>query len=138
MLFEECFGDRIQCQLLVIAYYQATKKQKQSETKALSDALEIMQPVQLDGDDFRSLLSEIDNTFKNAIHETYLFPQCITKPLLTREQVLNMVNIYKAKLPQHHKLMNAILGFNTKENLLANLHLKDSQYYDRLIFYQFL
>lgn len=34
--------------------------------------------------------------------------------------------------------MKELLGFHLKENLSRQIHLKESQYYDRLLFYQFL
>ena len=73
MLFEECFGDRLQCTFLVIAYYQAQKKHKQSEMKILLDEIASTQPVTLHGDDFDSVLVQIDNAFENAMHNCFQF-----------------------------------------------------------------
>jgi len=61
MLFDECFGDRVQSQLLVIAYYQAKNKQKQQEMHLLLDTVQNVEPVMLYGVAFRVVTDEIDH-----------------------------------------------------------------------------
>ena len=138
MLFEECFGDRIQVQLLVIAYYQAKNKHKQQEMNVLLDTVHNLQPVMLFGMSFRRVTDEIDTTFKNAIQECYSGFCSITEPILSRNQVLHLIQFYKSNMSDHYILMKQVLGFHLKENKTKNVHLKESSYYDRLIFYQFL
>ena len=53
MLFDECFGDRIQAQLLVIAFYQAKNKIKQSQMRKLIATVQEVQPVLLYNDSFK-------------------------------------------------------------------------------------
>lgn len=138
MLFDECFGDRLQCTFLVIAYYQAQKKQKQNGLKLFLQRIESNPSVTLEGDDFEFVLVEINKAFENAMQSCYIDFESITEPLLTREQILHLLQIYKNKLPNHYNLMKQLLGFHQKVNKQRNIHLKESQYYDRIIFYQFL
>lgn len=138
MFFDECFGDRVQVQLLVIAYYQAKNKQKQQEMSCLVESVNSVQPVMLYGYAFKLVTEEIDNAFKNAFVECYSTFCEITEPILSGSQVLHLIQFYKSKMSQHYTLMKEILGFHLKENKTKNIHLKESSYYDRLIFYQFL
>ena len=138
MLFDESFGDRIQMQLLVIAYYQARNKHKQQEMNIMFDGVHNLQPVMLHGLSFRAVTEEIDTTFKKALQECYTNFCSITEPILSRTQILHLIKYYKTKMNDHYSLMRQVLGFTLKENKIKNTHLKESGYYDRLIFYQFL
>ena len=138
MLFDECFGDRIQAQLLVIAYYQAKNKNKQSQMKKLISTIQHVQPVLLCNGSFKDLMNEVDNVFKKEMMNCYSTFNCITEPILSRTQIMKLVSKYKASLPHHYKLMKEVLGFHLKENQKRNIHLHESFYYDRLLFYQFL
>ena len=138
MLFDECFGDRVQSQLLVIAYYQAKNKQKQQEMHLLLDTVQNVEPVMLYGVAFRVVTDEIDQMFKTAFHDCYTKFCAITEPILSRPQMLHLIQLYKTKMNHHYSLMKKVLGFHLKENQMKNVHLKENGYYDRLIFYQFL
>ena len=138
MLFDECFGDRIQAQLLVIAYYQAKNKNKQSQMTKLITTIENVQPVLLHNGSFKELMNEVDNVFKKEMMNCYNTYNCITEPILSRTQIMKLVAKYKSTLPYHYKLMKEVLGFHLKENHKRNIHLRESHYYDRLLFYQFL
>ena len=138
MLFDECFGDRIQSQLLVIAYYQAMNKNKQSQmTKTLS-TIQQVQPILLYDGSFKNVMNEVDNVFQSQMKKCYTTFNSITEPILSRRQIITLVSIYKNRLPNHYKLMKGVLGFHLKENTIRNVHLNESSYYDRLLFYQFL
>ena len=138
VLFEECFGDRIQAQLLVIAYYQAKNKNKQNQMKKMISSVEHVQPVLLYNVSFKEVMNEVDLAFKTQIKSCYTTFNCITEPILSRRQIMTLVTIYKTRLPHHYKLMKEVLGFHLKENKTRNIHLHESSYYDRLLFYQFL
>ena len=138
MLFDECFGDRIQAQLLVIAYYQAKNKYKQSQMKKMISSVEHVQPVLLYNGSFKEVMNEVDDTFKAQMKTCYTTFNSITEPILSRRQIMTLVAIYKNRLPHHYKLMKEVLGFHLKENKTRNVHLHESSYYDRLLFYQFL
>ena len=138
MLFDKCFGDRIQAQLLVIALYQAKNKIKQSQMKKLISSIEHVQPILLYNGSFKELMNEIDNVFKKEMMNCYSSFNSITEPILSRTQVMKLVSKYKTSLPHHYKLMKEVLGFHLKENQKRNIHLHESNYYDRLLFYQFL
>ena len=68
----------------MIAYYQAQKKQKQSELKLLLDSIRLNPSVTLEGDRFDFVLAvEIDRAFENAMKACYIGFESITEPLLT-------------------------------------------------------
>ena len=138
MMFDECFGDRIQAQLLVIAYYQARNKSKQCQMNKLISTIQNAQPVLLCDGSFKDLMNEVDKVFKNEMISCYSTFNSITEPILSRTQILNLVSKYKSILPNHYKLMKEVLGFHLKENQKRNQHLQESFYYDRLLLYQFL
>ena len=130
MLFDECFGDRIQAQLLVIAYYQAKNKIKQSQMKKLIDTVEHVQPVLLYNGSFKEVMTEVDDAFKLAMKDCFTTFNSITEPILSRTQIMKLVTIYKTTLPHHYKLMKEVLGFHLKEKQKRNIHLYESSYYD--------
>ena len=105
MLFDECFGDRIQAQLLVIAYYQAKNKNKQTQMRKMISSVEQVQPVLLYNGSFKEVMNEVDNTFKIQMKNCYVTFNSITEPILSRRQIMTLVTIYKNRLPQHYKLM---------------------------------
>ena len=110
MLFDECYGDHIQVQLLVIAYYQAKNKQKQQDMNCLIDTVNNVQPVMLYGLAFHTVTKEIDNTFKKSIQECYSNFCPITEPILSASQVLHLIQFYKSKMNNHYTLMKQVLG----------------------------
>ena len=138
MLFNECFGDRIQAQLLAIAYYQAKNKIKQSQMKTLIASVQEVQPILLCNDSFKDAMKEVDNMFKHEMKGCYSTHNSTTEPIVSRIQTMRLVGIYKKNLPHHYKLMKEVLGFHLKENKTRNAHLHESSYYDRLLFYQLL
>jgi hypothetical protein len=138
MLFDECFGDRLQAQLLVIAYYQAKNKIKQAQMNKLISTVEHIQPSLIYNGSFKDLMNEVDASFKKAMHSCFFEYNSITEPILSRDEVMRLVTRYKKTLPYHYKLMKEVLGFHLKENRKRNIHLHECSYYDRLLFYQFL
>ena len=115
MLFDECFGDRIQAQLLVIAFYQATNKIKQSQMKKLIATVQEVQPGLLYNDSFKDVMKEVNETFKTQMLGCYCTYNSITEPIVSRQQIMRLVTIYKKSLPHHYKLMKEVLGFHLKE-----------------------
>ena len=102
MLFEACYGDCIQVQLLVIAYYQVKNKQKQQDMNCLIESVNSIQPVMLYGIVFCTVTEEIDNTFKKAFQECFSNFCPITQLILYRAQVLvHLIQFYKSKMNNH-------------------------------------
>ena len=65
-LYNECFGDRIQAQLLVIAYYQAKNKTKQCQMNKMISSVQQVQPLLLYDGAFKYVMNEVDNIFKKT------------------------------------------------------------------------
>ena len=138
MLFDECFSDQIQSQLLDIVYYQAKNKNKQQQiTKTISNIQQV-QPILLYDGSFKKVMHQVDSVFQSQMKKCYMSFNAITEPILSRRQIMTLVSIYKNQLPNHYKIMKGVLGFHLKENTTRNIHLNETSYYDRLLFYQFL
>ena len=68
----------------------------------------------------------------------FLYFTKIHSPILSCEQILHLVNIYKTKLKSHYKFTKELSAFDRKIKEAWNNHLLLSHYYDRLLFYQYL
>ena len=94
-----------------------------------------MHPNELFGEHFQFVLNKIDNIFENAMHQCFLEFQSITEPILSHHHIADLVNLCKTSLLDYFKVMKQMLGFHRKENRMRNMNLKDSCYYDRILFY---
>lgn len=141
---DECFGDRLQSQLLLTRYYQNVVKGKQNllhnatsnlnslESKYLGDTLS------LDGTAFLEVMDTIDKAFGLAMRNTFVLYTCITSPIISKDEYNDLIQVYKTTMPNHYAVMKRILGYEMKENLKKNSHLSDSGFYDKTIFIMFL
>jgi hypothetical protein len=140
-LYEESCGDRDQTLLLLTRYYQALNKQrKESIIKLTTEVMNIKPPttIKLVGDDYRFIVDKVNQTFKEEIIKCYTTFCSITDPLVSQEVMNSLVELYKQKQPEHYKFMMQMLGYTEKQNTVRSSHLRDSGYYDRLVFFQFL
>jgi hypothetical protein len=104
------------------------------QMKKMISSVKHVQPVMLDNVSFKEVMNKVDDAFKKQMKSCYTKFNCITKPILSRRQIMTLVSIYKTHLPNHYKLMKEVLGFHLKENQMRNIHLHESSYYDRLLF----
>ena len=118
MLFDKYFGDCIQAQLLVIAYYQAKKKNKQLQMTKMISNISQVQPILLCDGSFKNVMNEVDSVFQTQMKLCYTSFNSITESILLTKQVMTLVSIYKSRLPNHYKIMKELLGFHLKEKNL--------------------
>ena len=84
------------------------------------------------------LLDTIESKFSDAINECFTTFSDISSPILSVSDIDELIELYKTQLPLHYRTMSRILGIDQKQNVTRNLHLVQSGYYDRMIFYNFL
>ena len=137
-LHDKIYGDRVQLYHLIHCYYQTNLQHQTSTMKDMSALINTYKPPVLHGTAFNTLIDCIDNVFKDSIAKSFYTFTSINKPLITDEQVALMIDKYKTKLPNHYHTMKTMYSFQKKEKLVRNMHLKTYEYYDRLLFHQFL
>ena len=134
----EYYGDRLSISLMLNCYYKALNKQRVSECLQLKNIINAIEPPLLVGDAYDNLLSTVDNTFKNAIKNTYTRFCTLGGCLISSKERNNLIALYKKSMPSHYDTIKKIMGINLKEGLTRNKALKDTGFYDRRLFYQFL
>jgi hypothetical protein len=138
----EVYGDKVQTLLLVVRYYQVVNQQRTQKNKELiksySELQTMNKQVVLSRNTFKELLLRDDNVFKTEMKKCYTTFCSITEPIVSASALLELVLIYKKSLPDHHNMMMKLIGFKLKENQMRNIHLKQTNYYDRLVFFQLL
>ena len=70
----------------------------------------------------------------STIHSVHFF----SDPIITHQELNKLVDVYKQTIPNHYDMLRNTLGFDQKEGMIRFQHLRDTGYYDRVIFYQFL
>lgn len=80
----------------------------------------------------------IDGKFKVALKKGYTDFNVITQPLLSRLEIISIIDEFKSKLSDYFKAQMTLFGFDKKESEARNKHLKDSAYYSRLVLYQYM
>jgi hypothetical protein len=137
-LYEEVFGDGLQMMLLVSRYYSGLNAGRKESFNQIKKAMDVSEPVLLIGNQYKYVLDKIDKVFEHEIRSCYNSFQSVTQPLLSKQQVNSLVLLYKTELPHHYSLMKEMFGFDLKENQIRMNHLKETGFYDHLVFYQFL
>ena len=84
------------------------------------------------------LNESIDKTFQDAISECFTEFSSITSLIITREVINSLVHLYISYVPEYYQLMQKLFGFDKKVVMKKNDHLKNTRYYDRLLFYHYL
>ena len=137
-LFLEVYGDRIQCMYLIHCYYRKTILMQQQYMKQADIKINYHAPIDMSSDVYNNLLTTCDLIFKKAIELTYTDYVVIGNPIITSEIPGLMVDLYTASMPSHFKVFFEILGFNQKSALTRNVHLRQSGYYKKQVFYNML
>ena len=139
LFYEELFGNRIQLISMCNCYLRAqlSNTNKLLKKHDSSDKPSIPPTKQFEKV-YKETVDVIESTFKKAISLCFTEFSSISEPILSVKELNELVILYKTKLPSHYNLMKSYLGFDIKEKKTENHHLVTSDYYDRLIFYQFL
>ena len=70
MLFDKCFGDSTEAQLLAIACYYDGNKIKQSQMNKLTEAAQNFQHVIICNDSFKDAMKEVDESLSIVTVQT--------------------------------------------------------------------
>ena len=54
---------------------------------------------------------------------------------LSRKEIIDMVSIFKSRLPEMYNACTTLLGFDRKQKMSKNDHLRLTSYYNRIVFY---
>ena len=138
-LRNEIYGDRVQLAHLLGCYYRVLSESSTAKKNELQLKMyEYRAPTVLYGSDFNELLNYIDNKFKDAIESSFFQFNSIKKPLLSNNDINDIIRMYETKLPNHISVMNKMLRFDKKSNETRNYHLTLSSFYKRRLLHAFM
>ena len=137
-LFQEVYGDRIQCMHLIHCYYRSTIISQQKYINEIEIINKARTPIELSGPAYDELLITCDKAFATAIESTYTNYVMIGAPIMSRDKIMSLVSLYMTSLPSHYATFFELLGFKLKSKLTKNLHLQQTGYYNRQVFYNML
>ena len=78
----------------------------------------------LEGEDYDSVLEVCNSALGSAIKKHYTDFVVIGNPIIGRNEVNSLVDLYKSKMTNHFTTFHETLGFKQKEGLTRNKHLK--------------
>ena len=137
-LFPEVYGDRIQCMHLIHCYHRITIKMQQQYIKASDEVIESYSPIDLNGKVYEYFLNRCDSYFEAAIKLSYTDYVVIGSPIVTRDVIDTLVELYISSMKSHFDSFYDLLGFKSKSNKTRNLHLIQTGFYKRQVFYNML
>ena len=137
-LFGEVYGDRIQALHILDCHNRATVTMQNRQIKEYNIKILSLKQVTFDGDDYNTLLRTCDESFEEAIKLCYTDFVVIGGPIVSRDRIQKLVNLYKSIMPHHYNAFYKMLGFDKKVGKTQNVMVAKSGYYDRLVFYNFL
>ena len=123
---------------LVLSHYRLALQSARSTISSNAEVLSEYANVELSGEGYTKVLKFIDNIFVQAIGKCFSTFCEINEPIVSRDEVLSMIECYCDNLPEHYKMMRKLMQMGGKENLQRNEHLVNKNFYKKLIFYQFL
>ncbi len=148
-LYEELYGDSLQLMFLLSRYYKAMVRNKQATInkleqqnkekvedvpKNIEDSIQVM-----GGENFIRVIESVNNEFEKAFEQCFYSFSAITQPLIHGTTLdKKLIKLYKMNASAHYNMMKSVLGFDKRENLQKNKHLLSSQYYDKVLFFNFL
>ena len=137
-LFPEVYGDRIQCMHLIHCYHRATIKMQQKHITASDIVIDSYSPIDLNGKVYDEFLNRCDSIFEKAIKLAYTDYVVIGSPIITRAVIDTLVECYITSMKSHFDTFYKLLGFKLKSKKQENIHLIQSGFYKRKIFYNML
>ena len=140
-IYNKLCCDTIATQFLSSKFYLFQSQQQSYELSKQNKKINKMQltkVIDFSSNDYIAVHNEIENTFLDAITKCFTDFTEISSPILSRDQILHLVNIYKTKLKSHYEFTKQLFAFDKKMQESRNSHLLLSHYYDRLLFYQYL
>ena len=95
-------------------------------------------PIEMHGQVYEELLNKCDNVFALAIKKPYCDFVVIGSPIISRDTISSLVDLYITSIPTHFDTFFNLLGFKFKSNVTRNKHLTQNGYYKRQFFYNML
>ena len=84
------------------------------------------EPAVLHSTHFTQLIHTIDNFFKVTIEKSFHSFTSINTPLVSDKQLGILIDLYRTTLPNHYQTMKTMYSYQKKENLIKNMHLKNT------------
>ena len=137
-LFPEVYGDRIQCMHLIHCYYRSTIIMQQKYITECESRIKSYAPIKMHGQPYEEFLKKCDNVFELAIKKPYYDYVVIGSPIISRDTISSLVDLYITSMPTHFDTFFDLLGFKFKSNLTKNKHLTQTGFYKRQVFYNML
>ena len=106
---------------------------KEYDVKILS-----LKQVTFNGNDYNTLLQTCDESFEEAIQLCYTDFVVLGGPIVSKDRIDKLVDLFKSIMPHHYTTFYKMLGFDKKDGKTQNLMVAKSGYYDRLVFYNLL
>ena len=100
-IYLELYGDEFQIYFTISRYYSAVIKKKQYLLSNFQKNSIQLNNIQLCGNIFKELITEIDNKFLKAIQECYSTFCSLTQPLISSKTIKELIQLYMNKLPHH-------------------------------------
>ena len=75
------------------------------------------------GQPYETLLNKCDSVFASAINKPYCNFVVIGSPIIARDMISTLVDLYITSMPAHVATFFNLLGFKVKSILLRNKHL---------------
>ena len=139
-LYEEICFDKLQMATMLNKYYMALNKKRQTELKTSTELLAKQSKLNssFTMKQYTHVNAIIDKSFELAIRKCYIEFNEITLPLISNDEILRLVDIYKDQLHPHYSIMKQMMNFDSKEKQIKFSHLKMSGFYDKILFFLYL
>ena len=137
-IFEEIYMDKTATMNLLSKYYMVHSRRLRAQVDSIK--LKAHKPIRfnINKESFDYVNEIVEKKFGEAIFKCYSSFSKISTPLLSRDDINDLVDLYKTNLSYHYRYLMIMFGFDKKIELARNKHLKLSGYYDRIVFYQYL
>ena len=101
---------------VMMKYYILVYTRKKIQVDAMNN--QKTPTLQLDYSDnkYEYVNSIIENRFEKSIYECYSDLSTVTEPILSLTNLIELVDLYKNKLPKHYECMIILFGFNKNQN----------------------
>jgi hypothetical protein len=88
------------------------------------------------GDRYHEFAQHVDGVFKQAITTYYGRFVSLTEPIISQTTICGLVDLFKTEFPNQYTALLILLNYEEHKKQPDRDHLK--QFYDRMIFYQFM
>jgi hypothetical protein len=137
-IFLEIYGDPCQIFYAISRFYIGVIRNKQHLLHTSTNNTNELYAHNFFDINYKNVINQIDDKFKQAIDKCYSTFVAPSQPIVPSHVINNLIHLYMTSLPRHYNFMKATFGFDKKEEMKKNSHLRYVGYYNKLLFYQFL